>query len=94
MVEKTILAIPGGRKASVPRLFKRLLQTALAVGLASFVFLVIIAGNGLLVGRATLQAGMTTWLAFMKRPDTLAIMTITAIVTILLVYWMREHERK
>jgi len=95
MVERTILALPAGKKVSVPRLFKRTLQIALAVGLTAAVMLVVVVGNGLLVGRAgSVQAGVNVWLAFIKRPDILATMILTAVVTVLLVYWQRSHEKK
>ena len=94
MVEKTILVV-SGKKMSVPRLFKRVLQIAMTVALTATVFLVVIVGNGLLVGRgATLQGGINTWLAFIKRPDILATMVLTAIVAVLFVYWQRNQERK
>jgi hypothetical protein len=94
MVEKTILALPAGKKVSVPRLFKRSLQIALAVGLTAAILLVVIAGSGMLVGRGgTLQAGFAAWLAFIRRTDILATMTITALVTVMLVYWQRDRER-
>jgi hypothetical protein len=95
MVEKTILALPAGKKASVPRLLKRILQIALAMALTSAVFLVMIVGNGVLVGRgASLQAGISAWLAFIKRPDIQGTMIVTAVVTVLVVYWMRDRERR
>ena len=94
MVEKTILALPAGKKVSVPRAFKRTLQIALAVALTAAILLLVIAGNGMLVGRGgTLQGGFATWLAFIRRGDILATMTITALVTVLLVYWQRDRER-
>jgi hypothetical protein len=94
MIEKTILALPAGKKVSVPRLFKRTLQIGLAVGLTAAILLVVIAGSGMLVGRGgTLQAGFAAWLAFIRRTDILATMTITALVTVMLVYWQRDRER-
>jgi hypothetical protein len=93
MVETTSLVV-AGRKVSVPRLFKRLLQVALAVALTAGVLLVVIAGNGLLVGRTTFRAGVNAWLAFVQRPDILTTMVLTAFVTVLLVYWQRDQERK
>ena len=94
MVEKTILALPAGKKVSVPRAFKRTLQIALAVALTAAILLLVIAGSGMLVGRGgTLQAGFATWLAFIRRADILATMTITALVTVMLVYWQRDRER-
>jgi ABC-type Mn2+/Zn2+ transport system permease subunit len=94
MVEKTVLALPG-KKVSVPRVFKRVLQVALAAGLTAGVMLVVMLGNGLLTGRgASLQGGITTWLAFIKRPDIYTTIVLTAIVTVLFVYWQRDRERR
>jgi hypothetical protein len=94
MVETTMLVV-AGKGLSVPRLLKRLLQVAIAVGLTAGVFLVVIVGNGLLVGRqASLQAGINVWLAFIKRPDILATMVLTALVTVILVYWQRGQEQR
>jgi len=57
--------------------------------------MVVIVGNGLLVGRqVSLQAGVNVWLAFIKRPDILATMVLTAFVTVIFVYWQRNQERK
>jgi hypothetical protein len=93
MAETTTLVV-AGRKMSVPRIFKRLFQVALAVALTAGVIFVVIAGNGLLVGRTTFQAGVNAWLAFVRRPDILTTMVLTAFVTVLLVYWQRDQERK
>ena len=65
------------------------------MALTAAVFLAVIVGNGLLVGRqASLQAGINLWLAFIKRPDILATMFLTALVTVLFVYWQRNQERR
>jgi hypothetical protein len=94
MIETTLLVV-SGKKLTVPRLLKRTLQIAIAVMLTAAVFLVVIVGNGLLVGRQTsLQAGINLWLAFIKRPDILATMILTAFVTVLFVYWQRNQERR
>ena len=95
MVEKTVLALPAGKKTAIPRVLKRLVQIALAVAVTSAVFLVMILGNGMLVGRgASFQAGWSAWLAFIKRPDILGTMIVTSVVTVLVIYWMRDRERK
>ena len=94
MVETTILVV-SGKKLTVPRILKRSLQIAVAVALTALVFLVVIVGNGVLVGQKTsLQAGIAVWLAFIKRPDILATMVLTAFVSVLFVYWQRNQERK
>ena len=93
MAERTMLVV-AGKRMPVPRLFKRLLQVAIAVALTAGVLFVVIVGNGFLVGRATsLQAGINAWLAFIRRPDILTTMVLTAFVTVLFVYWQRDQER-
>src|SRR5262245_53476148 len=94
MAETTTLVM-GGTKMPVSRLIKRLVQMALAVALTAGVFFVVIAGNGYLTGgRATFQAGFNAWLAFIQRTDILTTMVLTAAVTVLLVYWQRDQERR
>jgi hypothetical protein len=88
---QTTILVLAGKKLTVPRVLKRTLQIAVSVGLT---LLVVQVGGGLLAGRASLlQAAAANWLAFI-RPDILAIMTLTAAVTVLFVYWQRDQERK
>jgi ABC-type sulfate transport system permease subunit len=94
MVETTVLVV-SGKRLTVPRILKRSLQIAMGVAITAAIFLVVIVGNGLIVGRQTsLQAGINLWLAFIKRPDILATMILTAFVTVIFVYWQRNQERK
>jgi len=84
-----------GRKYSVPRLLKRLLQMGAAIGLSCAVLFVIIVSNGMLAGRQpSLQAGVNLWLAFIKRPEIQLTAVITAIVTVFFIYWQRNQERR
>jgi branched-subunit amino acid transport protein len=92
MSEKTILVVPG-KKMSVPRPLKRSLQIAAAVALTAGVALAILVGNGLLVPRGHLLQGWDVWVTFINRTDILATMVLTALVTVLFVYWQRDHER-
>jgi hypothetical protein len=92
---ETTLLVLAGKKLRVPRVLKRALQVAVSVGLTLLVVLIIQVGDGLLSGRvSSLQAATTNWLTFVRRPDILAIMTLTALVTVLFVYWQRDQERK
>jgi hypothetical protein len=93
-MSETTQLVMAGKKMSVPRFLKRLVQVALAVALTAGVFFVVIAGNGFLTGRTTFQAGYQAWLTFMRRPDILTTMVLTAVVTVLMVYWQRDRERK
>jgi hypothetical protein len=93
MSDKTILVVPG-KRLSVPRVFKRTLQIAIAVALTSVVALLILVGNNLLVPRGRLLQGWEIWLTFINRTDILATMVLTALVTVWFVYWQRDQERK
>jgi hypothetical protein len=92
MSEKTILVVPG-KKLTVPRVLKRSLQIAAAVGLTAVVALAILIGNGLLVPRGRLLQGWDAWVTFIVRTDILATMVLTALVTVWFVYWQRDQER-
>jgi branched-subunit amino acid transport protein len=94
MAEKTILVVPGNKKVSVPRLVKRSLQVAVAVGLTALVALAIVVGNGFLQPHGRPQQAWDVWLAFIYRTDILTTMVLTAVVTVLFVYWQRDQERK
>jgi branched-subunit amino acid transport protein len=94
MAEKTILIVPGNKKVSVPRLVKRSLQVAVAVGLTALVALAIVVGNGFLQPHGRPQQAWDVWLAFIYRTDILTTMVLTAVVTVLFVYWQRDQERK
>ncbi len=93
MLEKTILAVPG-KKLSVPRVYKRTLQISITILLTAAVVLAFAVGNGMLLGRSTAFQGITAWLAFIKKPDIQATALLTAIVSVLFVYWQRDRERK
>jgi hypothetical protein len=90
--DKTTLVLPG-KKMVVPRVLKRTLQIALAFALTAAVALAVVVVNVLLTGKGgTVMSGYGVWLAFMKRPDIQATMLLTAAVSVLLVYWQRDHE--
>ena len=94
MVETTGLVI-GGKKTIVPRVLKRLLQIAATVTLTASALLVVIVGNGFLVGKApSFRSGWNLWLTFIQRPDILSTMILTAAVAVLFLYWQRNQERK
>jgi hypothetical protein len=92
MADKTTLVLPG-KRLSVPRVVKRTLQVAVSVGLTALVALAIVVGNGFLLPRGKALQGWDQWLAFINRSDIQATMVLTALVTVLFVYWQRDHER-
>lgn len=91
--EKTVLIVPG-KKLSVPRVVKRSVQVSLAVAVTAAIVLGVVLGNGLLIAKGSAQQGLNVWLAFVKRPDILATMILTASVTVALVYWQRKMEKR
>ena len=91
--DKTVLHMPG-KKISVPKPVKRSIQVALAVGLTALVALALMMGSGLLQAKGTSTQVLSVWLAFINRPDIQATMVLTAIVSVLFVYWQRDNERR
>lgn len=93
-METTGLVV-AGRRMTVPRLLKRSIQIALALLLSSLVLFVIMVANGMLSGKQpSIQAGVTAWLAFIKRPEIQLTGIITAVVSVMFVYWQRNQERR
>jgi len=91
----TTQLVMAGRKMQAPRVLKRLLQMTLSVATTATVLFVVIAGNRFLVGpQSSLYAGFNAWLTFVRRPEILTTMVLTAAVSVLLVYWQRDKERK
>jgi hypothetical protein len=93
MSEKTTLVLPG-QKLSVPRFLKRVLQVGVSVALTAAVALVFVVGSGMLLGRTTSARGIDVWLGFIQRTEIQGTMLLTAIVTVLFVYWQRDRERR
>jgi hypothetical protein len=58
------------------------------------VALAIVVSNGFLMAKGPPLQGWSVWLAFINRTDILATMVLTAVVTVLFVYWQRDQERK
>ncbi|MFV0369218.1 MAG: hypothetical protein ACK5KM_12235 [Hyphomicrobiaceae bacterium] len=93
MSDRTQLAI-GRSSFSVTRLTKRALQMAIASGLTAFAALVILMLNNVLTARSGFTQGFDVWYAFIQRSDILGTIVLTAIVTVLFIYWQRDNERR
>lgn len=93
MSDRTQLAI-GRSTFSVPRLTKRLVETAIGVGLTAGVALIILVLNNVLTGRGGWLTGFEVWLNFIQRPDILGAMILTAFVTASYVAWQRNQNGK
>lgn len=91
MSDRTQFAV-GARKVPMPRVMKRSLQVAIAVGLTAAVVLFVMMVNGFLVGRGGTLAGVDVWLAFIRRSDIIGTIILTALVTTFFLYWQRDKE--
>jgi hypothetical protein len=92
MSDRTMLAV-GVNKLLVPRMVKRALQAAVGAALTAGVVLVIVVGNGMLLGRGGSVQGFNAWLRFILRSDVLGMMLLTALVTTLYLAWERGREK-
>lgn len=91
MSDRTQLAI-GRNTISVPRMTKRIIEMAIATGLTGLVALVILVLNNVLTGRGGWLNGFDVWMAFIRRPDILGTMLLTALVTVLFLTWQRDNN--
>mgnify|MGYP000875920439 CR=1 FL=1 len=89
---KTMLVMPG-KKMSVSRLVKRVVQAVAGAALGAATIGVVMILNGLLSGRGSFWQWLNYWLAFVQRPEILVTMLLTAMTTVLFVYWQRDKER-
>jgi hypothetical protein len=48
----------------------------------------------MLLARGSTSRGLDMWLGLIKRPDLQGAVLLTAIVTVLFVYWQRDKERR
>lgn len=93
MSDRTQLAI--GRSAfSMSRLTKRALQVAIASGLTAAATFVILMLNNVLTARNGFSQGFEVWYAFIRKSDILGTIILTALVTVVFIYWQRDRERR
>jgi uncharacterized membrane protein len=89
---KTMLVTPGGR-FQVNRFVKRCAQTVGGMAIAAVTIGAVMVLNGLLSGKGSAMQWVHYWLGFIQRPDIIVTMLITAMTTVLFVYWQRDKER-
>jgi ABC-type Mn2+/Zn2+ transport system permease subunit len=93
MADKTILVVPG-RKMSVARPLKRAIQIAGALALTSLIAFIAVYISTAYTPRGGAQQSLVQWLLIVKRPDIQATAILTAIVSVLFVYWQRDKEKQ
>ena len=89
MSDRTQLAI-GRNTLNVPRITKRALEVLLATTVTGMVSLLILLLNNVLTGRGGWLNGFDVWMSFIRRPDILGTMVLTAICTVAFLQWQRE----
>ena len=93
MSDRTMLAV-GRSTYSVPRFTKRALQIVLAVALTAAAALIILSLNNLLTTQSGWRQGFNAWFTFIRRSDILGTIILTAIVTVMSVYWTPDTGGK
>lgn len=89
MSDRTQLAI-GRNSLSVPRITKRALEVVMATSVTGLVALVILLLNNVLTARGGWFNGFEVWMAFIRRPDILGTIVLTAICTVGFLHWQRD----
>ncbi|MEZ5899727.1 MAG: hypothetical protein R3D51_09555 [Hyphomicrobiaceae bacterium] len=93
MSDRTQLAI-GRNTLNVPRITKRALEVLLATSVTGMVSLLILLLNNVLTGRGGWLNGFDVWMSFIRRPDILGTMVLTAICTVAFLQWQRESGKR
>lgn len=91
MSDRTQLAI-GRNMLSVPRLTKRALEVVMATGVTGMVSLAVLLLNNVLTGRGGWLNGFDVWLSFIRRPDILGTIVLTAICSVAFLQWQRDNS--
>ena len=98
---KAAIAMPQQWKMAVNRtdfkilpLVKRIFDVLLPIALTAGVALIIIASSSFLLAKGNARQGFQVWLGFIERSDTLATITLTALVTVTYVLWRQGRERR
>ena len=93
MSDRTMLAF-GRSTYSVPRMTKRAFQVLLAVALTAGAALIILSLNNVLTTQSGWRQGVNAWFAFIRRSDILGTIVLTAVVTVVSVYWTPDTSKK
>ena len=89
MSDRTQFAI-GRNTLTMPRFTKRAIEVAMATGMTALVAFIILLLNNVLTARGGWLNGFDVWLSFIRRPDILGTMVLTALVTVLFLQWYRD----
>jgi hypothetical protein len=71
----------------MPPAMRKAIDVLTAIGLTAAVFFVIVVANSFLMARGNYAHGFKLWYAFILRPDILGTIVLTALVTMVYVFW-------
>ncbi len=89
MSDRTMLLF-GRSTYSVPKATKRALQVLIAVAITAVAILIVLSLNNVLTTQSGWRQGFNAWYAFIRRSDIIGTMVLTAVVTVISVYWTPE----
>lgn len=78
----------------MPAFVKKVIDTAIAIGLTMGLVLVMVVISNLLVARTNSWAGFKLWYAFMSRPDIFGTVVLTAVVSMAYVFWQQRGRAR
>jgi hypothetical protein len=98
---KAAIAMPQQWRNAVSRtdskilpLVKKVLDVLLPIALTAGVTLIIIVSSSFLLAKGNARQGFQVWLGYIERADTLATITLTALVTATYLLWRQGRERR
>ncbi|MBX9589119.1 MAG: hypothetical protein K2X43_07435 [Hyphomonadaceae bacterium] len=71
----------------MPPAMRKAIDILTAIGLTAAVFFVIVVANSFLMTRGGYSQGFKLWYSFILRPDILGTIVLTALVTMVYVFW-------
>lgn len=82
--------VVGRNTLSVPRVAKRIVEAGMATAATCVATGVILLLNNVLTGRGGWLNGIDVWLQFLRRPDIMGTMLLTALCTVMFLGWYRD----
>jgi hypothetical protein len=76
----------------MPPVMLRVLDVVAVIALTAAAVLVIVVLNGFLMSRGGSLGGFRTWYSFIGRPDIFGTMVLTALISILYVFWQQRRR--